>query len=143
MINKNLERLLKQLCSSHSQDTSAILYGSGTKLTIETLFLHNNHCLMVRKLLFTFSLLLAGITTATAQLIVESRPEAPRQLNEVPAPEDDSFFRIGGEWAVKRDVYQFVQPRYAKKRPGMKYVAGKWKKVSGGWMWREGVWKAK
>lgn len=98
---------------------------------------------MFRKLLFTLSFILAGLATASAQLVVEAKPEAPQQQKTLKAPADETYVLVPAEWTDKKGAYAYVQPRYVKQRPGFKYVPGKWKKVSGGWMWKVAAWKAK
>lgn len=96
---------------------------------------------MSRNLLLTLALILSGLATASAQLVVETRPEAPQHRKQLDAPKDDSYVFLPPEWAVKGGQYVYVQSRYAKQQPGLKYSPGKWKKVSGGWVWRPGSWK--
>lgn len=96
---------------------------------------------MFQKIILIAALYLAGLSSASAQLVVESRPEAPEQRQQLPAPKDDSYVRISGEWVEKDGEYRYVQPRYVKQPVGKKYVAGKWKKAEGGWTWRTGYWK--
>lgn len=96
---------------------------------------------MFKKIALAAVIVLAGLSTASAQLVVETRPEVPQQRKQLPAPKDDSFVLLPGEWAAKGDQYYYVQPRYAKQRAGKKYVSGKWKKVAGGWTWKPGEWR--
>jgi len=96
---------------------------------------------MFRKLVLSLLFCIFSVASASAQLVVETRPEVPEQRKQLPAPKDDSFVLLPGEWAAKGEQYYYVQPRYAKQRDGKKYVAGKWKKVTGGWTWKPGGWK--
>lgn len=96
---------------------------------------------MFQKYFLIAALSLAGYSTASAQLVVETRPETPQQRKQLPAPKDDAYVLVSGEWMEKDGQYRYVQPRYIKKQDGQKYVAGKWKKAEGGWTWRAGYWK--
>lgn len=96
---------------------------------------------MAPKFVLTLALFFSFYTVASAQLVVDQKPEAPQMRKQLTAPKDDSFFLVPAEWAVKDGEYYFVQPRYVKQRPGMKHIPGKWKKVKGGWMWKSATWK--
>lgn len=98
---------------------------------------------MAPKFVLTLALFCLCATFATAQIVVEHKPSPPTMEKQLKAPKDDTFFLVPAEWAVKDGSYYFVQPRYVKERPGMKYVPGKWKKVKGGWTWKLSEWKAK
>ena len=97
---------------------------------------------MALKFVFTLALFFAYFSFADAQLVVKQKPVTPELRKQLKAPEDDSFFMVPAEWAVKDGEYYYVQPRYVKQRPGLKHVPGKWKKVKGGWTWKAAAWKA-
>lgn len=98
---------------------------------------------MVLKCLFIVTLMLAGLTTASAQLVVADKPVAPSVRKQLKKPQDESFFLVPASWSVKDGKYYYVQARYVKERPGYKYIPGKWKKVRGGWTWKPASWKEK
>lgn len=96
---------------------------------------------MLQRCLLVTALSLVGLTTASAQLVVQIRPEAPQLRRQLPTPQDERYVKIPVEWVEKDGAYRYVQPRYVKQPAGKKYVAGKWKKADGGWRWRAGYWK--
>lgn len=96
---------------------------------------------MLRRFLCLSAFICLASAAASAQLVVETRPQAPANHRQVDAPRDETMVLLPASWAVKGGEYVYVQARYERNRPDMKYVAGKWKKVSGGWTWRPGYWK--
>lgn len=93
------------------------------------------------KAILTSCLFLFVLASASAQLIVKERPEVPANFakRELPEPGICCMMTKAG-WAVKDGAYTYLPAREVKKRPGFKYVAGKWKKVKGGWTYRGETW---
>ena len=96
------------------------------------------------KLIVTACLFLFTLSTASAQLVVQERPEVPDNFSkrELPEPGTCCMMTKAG-WAIKDGAYAYLPAREVKKRPGFKYVAGKWKKVKGGWTYRGEEWVKK
>lgn len=82
-----------------------------------------------------------GLASLSAQLVVKERPEIPAAATKrtVPVAEPGYLLTADG-WAVKDGKYTFLAARVVKQRPGLRYVAGKWKKVKGGWTYRPEAW---
>ncbi|MEM9929016.1 MAG: hypothetical protein AAF840_04320 [Bacteroidota bacterium] len=99
--------------------------------------------MLLKSTLVTF-ILLFTFTTAAAQLVVKERPEVPAAFAKRTLPEPGPCCLITeAGWAVKDGAYTYLPAREVKKRPGFKYVPGKWKKVKGGWMYEGEQWVAR
>ena len=96
------------------------------------------------KTILTAGLLFFALATASAQLVVKEKPQAPAAFAklELPKPGDCCLLTKAG-WAIKDGAYTYLPAREVKKRPGFKYVPGKWKKVKGGWFYEGEKWVEK
>ncbi len=99
---------------------------------------------IIPKAFLTLGLLMFTLASAAAQLMVKERPEVPAAFAKrvMPEPGPCCLLTKAG-WAVKDGAYTYLPAREVKKRPGFKYVPGKWKKGSGGWWYQGEQWVEK
>jgi len=93
-----------------------------------------NKVVMFFALLFTFSL------TASAQIEVRIRPNAPVVRARPIAPSPRHIW-IDGGWAYRGNGYVWSDGYWVVPRPGMIWVPGRWRRSHRGYIWVPGQWR--
>ena len=88
-------------------------------------------------------LLTAGAVNTQAQVIVKTRPLAPKMIIVKPKRPGAGHIWVDGHWKWndRKNKYVWVQGKWYKPRRGYVYVAGRWKRTRKGHVWVEGYWR--
>ncbi len=91
--------------------------------------------------LFVGSLLLALNTEA--QVVVEKKPEPPKQYMVPPPKPGSGFVLIPGHWLWSRQqkMYVWVVPGWVPEKEDYVWRPGYWREVGRGWKWVPGQWE--
>ncbi|PTN09057.1 YXWGXW repeat-containing protein [Mangrovibacterium marinum] len=86
-----------------------------------------------------------GSPKATAQVIVEKKPNPPEQYVAPPPKPGSDYVLIPGHWLWSREhkMYVWVIPAWVPKKEDQQWRPGYWKQLPRGWKWIPGKWERK
>lgn len=101
----------------------------------------------MKKLVLIALLATAGWFTnsesATAQVLVEKKPNPPEQYLVPPPKPSGDYVLIPGHWIWSREhkMYVWVIPAWVPEKEGYIWQPGYWKQLGRGWKWMPGHWQ--